>query len=83
MHKPWARRPRAQGEFMPPRDDINSPDLYIPGMSQLFLSVPYTDVCNIAVMAIVTYILLAALHAGINSRFNPRVCLTFLEIRRV
>ena len=32
---PWlhrqSRRLRAQGEWLPPRDDINSPDLYIPG----------------------------------------------------
>ncbi len=26
-------------------------------------------------MSIVTYILLAALHAGINARFNPGVCI--------
>ena len=33
---PWlhrqSRRLRAQGEWLPPRDDINSPDLYIPGI---------------------------------------------------
>ncbi|KAF9043033.1 YIF1-domain-containing protein [Panaeolus papilionaceus] len=34
LHKPWSRRPRApQGEYMPPRDDLNSPDLYIPVMA--------------------------------------------------
>ncbi|KAF8154874.1 YIF1-domain-containing protein [Crassisporium funariophilum] len=33
MHRPWSRRPRAQGEWMPPREDINSPDLYIPVMA--------------------------------------------------
>jgi hypothetical protein len=44
---------QGQAEFLPPREDLNCPDLYIP------------------VMSIVTYILLAALHAGIHSRFNP------------
>lgn len=33
-HKPWSRRARrtenGQSEFLPPRDDVNSPDLYIP-----------------------------------------------------
>ncbi|PPQ82187.1 hypothetical protein CVT26_009426 [Gymnopilus dilepis] len=32
-HKTYFRRPRAQGEWLPPREDINSPDLYIPVMS--------------------------------------------------
>ncbi|KAK5663167.1 hypothetical protein OQA88_6584 [Cercophora sp. LCS_1] len=35
-HKPWSRKqtmgPTAQ-EYLPPRDDINSPDMYIPVMS--------------------------------------------------
>lgn len=34
-HKPWARKTyrmeNGQAEWLPPRDDINSPDLYIPG----------------------------------------------------
>lgn len=30
-HRPWSRKPRGQGEWAAPRDDINSPDLYIPG----------------------------------------------------
>ena len=34
-HKPWSRRVRrlenGQSEWSPPREDINSPDLYIPG----------------------------------------------------
>ncbi|KAF8875021.1 hypothetical protein CPB84DRAFT_1796922, partial [Gymnopilus junonius] len=33
LHKTYFRRPRAQGEWLPPREDINSPDLYIPVMS--------------------------------------------------
>jgi YIF1 len=35
-HKPWTRKMRRSetgvGEFQPPRDDLNAPDLYIPGM---------------------------------------------------
>ena len=58
-HRPWSRRVRrlenGQSEWSPPREDINSPDLYIP------------------VMALVTYILLAALHSGLNSRFHPEI----------
>ncbi|RXW12690.1 hypothetical protein EST38_g13166 [Candolleomyces aberdarensis] len=60
LHKPWARRTRrtehGQHEWQPPRDDINSPDLYIPAM------------------AIVTYILLTGLHAGLNGPgFRPQI----------
>ena len=40
-HKPWSRRVRrlenGQSEWSPPREDINSPDLYIPGMPSLSL----------------------------------------------
>jgi len=58
-HKPWSRRSRrsetGQTEWLPPRDDLNSPDLYIP------------------VMALVTYILLAALHSGLQSRWDPEI----------
>jgi len=58
-HKPWSRRSRrteaGQAEWLAPRDDINSPDLYIP------------------VMALVSYILLAALHSGLQSRFHPEI----------
>ncbi|KAH9949751.1 YIF1-domain-containing protein [Amylocystis lapponica] len=58
-HKPWSRRMRrmenGQSEWQPPRDDINSPDLYIP------------------LMAFVTYILLAALYSGLQSRFHPEI----------
>lgn len=43
-HKRWTRanRPGEQGQaqWLPPRDDINSPDLYIPGL--LFLPSDYT-----------------------------------------
>ncbi|TFK37575.1 YIF1-domain-containing protein [Crucibulum laeve] len=59
LHKPWARRIRrsehGQSEWQSPRDDINSPDLYIP------------------VMAIVTYILLTALHSGLQNTFRPQI----------
>ncbi|EAU86975.2 protein transporter yif1 [Coprinopsis cinerea okayama7 len=58
-HKPWTRRVRrtehGQHEWLPPRDDLNSPDLYIP------------------VMAIVTYILLTGLHAGLKEAFRPQI----------
>ncbi|KAF5346182.1 hypothetical protein D9756_011145 [Leucocoprinus leucothites] len=59
MHKPWVRKVRrtenGQSEWQPPREDINSPDLYIP------------------VMAIVTYILLTAIHKGLEKNFNPKI----------
>jgi len=32
-HKTYLRRPCGQGEYFPPREDINSPDLYIPVMA--------------------------------------------------
>lgn len=58
-HKPWTRKMRRSetgiGEFQPPRDDLNAPDLYIPAM------------------AFVTYILLAALQSGLQSRFHPEI----------
>jgi len=73
-HKPWTRRVRrtdqgygqgqggsgqvaqgGAGEWMPPREDVNSPDLYIPSM------------------ALVTYVILSALHSGLSARFNPTV----------
>jgi hypothetical protein len=57
-HKPWSRKqsigPNGQeGWFLPPRDDLNSPDMYIP------------------VMALVTYILLSAMLAGLRGEFQP------------
>ncbi|KAF8664845.1 hypothetical protein AX16_000686 [Volvariella volvacea WC 439] len=56
LHKPWSRRIRrlehGQMEWHPPRDDVNSPDLYIP------------------VMALLTYVLLAAL---LSSTKDPKV----------
>ncbi|KAI4244390.1 MAG: hypothetical protein LQ352_006834 [Teloschistes flavicans] len=62
-HRPWSREqrpsssasPDANYYFLPPRDDINSPDMYIP------------------VMAIVTYILLSTLLAGLRGAFHPEV----------
>jgi hypothetical protein len=40
-HKPWSRKQAVgangqEGWYLPPRDDINSPDMYIPGMLILF-----------------------------------------------
>ncbi|KAF4632521.1 hypothetical protein G7Y89_g5605 [Cudoniella acicularis] len=59
-HKPWSRKqsigPNGQeGWFLPPRDDLNSPDMYIP------------------VMALVTYILLSSLLAGLRGSFQPEL----------
>ncbi|KAN0131710.1 YIF1 domain containing protein [Lactarius tabidus] len=58
-HKPWTRKMRRSetgiGEFQPPREDLNAPDLYIP------------------TMAFVTYILVAALQSGLQSRFHPEI----------
>ncbi|CEL60077.1 Protein transport protein yif1 OS=Schizosaccharomyces pombe (strain 972 / ATCC 24843) GN=hrf1 PE=3 SV=1 [Rhizoctonia solani AG-1 IB] len=62
-HKPWTRRLRRSDaqdtvgppRYAPPREDLNSPDLYIP------------------VMALVTYVLVAAVKAGLKGRFNPEV----------
>jgi hypothetical protein len=42
-------------EFLPPREDVNSPDMYIP------------------LMAVVTYILLSTLIAGLNGKFKPEL----------
>lgn len=59
-HKPWSRKqaigPSGQeGWYLPPRDDINSPDMYIP------------------VMAVVTYVLLSTLLAGLRGEFDPQL----------
>ncbi|KAF8910768.1 YIF1-domain-containing protein [Mucidula mucida] len=58
-HKPWSRKvvrsEQGVAEWYPPREDVNSPDLYIP------------------IMAIVTYILVAAFHSGLDQRFRPQV----------
>lgn len=43
------------GLYLAPRDDINSPDMYIP------------------LMAIITYILLSTLLAGLRSAFHPEL----------
>ncbi|KAG1765227.1 YIF1-domain-containing protein [Suillus occidentalis] len=58
-HKTWTRKVRCteagHTEWQPPRDDINSPDLYVP------------------FMALVTYILVAALQMGLQERFHPQI----------
>ncbi|KAJ7198779.1 protein transporter yif1 [Mycena pura] len=58
-HKQWGRKSHrsdaGQTEWLAPREDVNSPDLYIP------------------LMALVTYILLCALHSGLQERFYPQV----------
>lgn len=59
-HKSWTRQQRMpidgqDGLYLAPRDDINSPDMYIP------------------LMAIITYILLSTLLAGLRSAFHPEL----------
>ncbi|TVY69023.1 Protein transport protein yif1 [Lachnellula suecica] len=59
-HKPWSRKqsigPNGQeGWFLPPRDDLNSPDMYIP------------------IMALVTYIILSTVLAGLRGAFQPEL----------
>lgn len=59
-HKPWSRKQSVgpggqEGWYLPPRDDVNSPDMYIP------------------VMAIVTYVLLSTLLAGLRGQFQPEL----------
>ena len=77
-HKHWSRRvyrtEGGQAEWLPPRDDLNSPDLYIPRtllITALWIFEYSYVICT--VMAFVTYILLAALHSGLNSRFHPEI----------
>ena len=59
-HRPWSRQQRmshngSDGLYLPPREDINSPDMYIP------------------LMALVTYILLSTLLAGLRRAFHPEL----------
>lgn len=71
-HKPWTRQQArmstsstaADGtmtqqsysvNFLPPRDDLNSPDMYIP------------------IMALITYILLSTVLAGVRGSFHPEL----------
>ncbi|KAF3490659.1 transporter yif1 [Arthroderma uncinatum] len=79
-HKPWFRQQgrmagaaSASGQisqaqytsmYLPPRDDVNSPDMYIPAM------------------ALVTYILLSAVLAGLRGNFHPEILrsITFIAL---
>ena len=59
-HRPWVRQQRMGSStqdlfYLPPREDINSPDMYIP------------------MMALVTYILLSTLLAGLRGAFKPEL----------
>ncbi|KZZ99132.1 ER to Golgi transporter Yif1 [Moelleriella libera RCEF 2490] len=59
-HKPWSRKQGTgangqEGWYLAPREDVNSPDMYIP------------------VMALVTYILLSTLIAGLKGQFKPEL----------
>jgi len=62
------------GEFQPPRDDLNAPDLYIPSAPSPYVTSLLTrSLVSLLVMAFVTYILLAALQSGLQSRFHPEI----------
>ncbi|KAJ7273470.1 YIF1-domain-containing protein [Mycena haematopus] len=69
IHKQWGRKSHRTDagltEYHPPREDVNSPDLYIP------------------LMSMVTYILLCALHSGVQQRFSPQVLATRLLLPQV
>lgn len=71
-HKPWTRQQSRMTtsstssdgniaqqsysfNYLPPRDDLNSPDMYIP------------------IMALITYILLSTVLAGIRGSFHPEL----------
>lgn len=59
-HRPWSRKQQLShsgqdGFYLAPREDINSPDMYIP------------------LMALVTYILLSTILAGLRGAFQPEL----------
>jgi len=59
-HRPWSRQQRMSNNsqdtyYLPPREDVNSPDMYIP------------------MMALVTYIVLSTLLAGLRGAFHPEL----------
>jgi hypothetical protein len=56
--------------FKPPRDDLNSPDLYIPGKDFIGLQKRSKKVNPLfcTVMAVVTYVLLCGLSAGLHKK---------------
>ena len=62
------------GEFQPPRDDLNAPDLYIPSAPSPLCHTSSSSLRYIPLaMAFVTYILVAALQSGLQSRFHPEI----------
>jgi hypothetical protein len=51
-HRPWSRKQQhshngQEGYFLPPRDDINSPDMYIPLMSVVTYVLLYTLIAGL------------------------------------
>ncbi|KAF2858051.1 YIF1-domain-containing protein [Piedraia hortae CBS 480.64] len=58
-HRRWSRSANhgsaGTSAYLPPREDVNAPDMYIP------------------LMAVVTYILLSTLIAGLNGQFEPQL----------
>lgn len=73
-HRPWVRQ-NQDGFFLPPREDINSPDMYIPGThhSSPTTGATLLTLCFTLVMAFVTYILLSTLLAGLRGAFHPEL----------
>jgi hypothetical protein len=75
-HKPWSRKVRRseQGtnDWQPPREDINSPDLYIPSPYSFLLHLCPTE-SRATAMAFVTYVLFVALQTGLQERFHPEI----------
>ena len=76
-HKPWSRKIKrlenGTNEWQPPREDINSPDLYIPGVFLQWLPMRYSLMYKPKAMAFVTYVLFVALLRGLQDRFHPEV----------
>lgn len=72
-HKSWQRSIVQQSvegpsdTYAPPRNDVNAPDLYIPGTPGI------TGSPDLLGMAFVTYVLLMGLLAGLESKFHPEI----------
>ena len=67
------------GEWMPPREDLNSPDLYIPGKPSCMHKLQRLIWDWLVVTVLITYILLSTLHSGLSARFNPTIFGTTLS----
>ncbi|XP_013849519.1 protein YIF1A isoform X2 [Sus scrofa] len=58
---------------LPPRQDLNAPDLYIPTWTPGCRPGPATSSSGTSAMAFITYVLLAGMALGIQKRFSPEV----------